>query len=227
MKPPVSPQDVNQSFDEAVSTLRKHFTSTGLTDLEGLKLVNEYYKWATLKTKLVIEEKCFHIPYSALPNIIKKSSYQWLTPQKQFIINKHYQFESTNAHYVISVKKPTVPYQDVELIMRSIVLIRKSVVWVDFGFNIGTEFGGRHPAIILKNLKDSLIVIPLSSQQPKNMEYNVHVDKVYGFPPMPRWANITRIAQVSLSRVHFEKIGDVKPSVLNDITNKLANTGII
>lgn len=43
------------------------------------------------------------------------------------------------------------------------------------------------------------------------------VDKVYGFPEMPRWANITRITQVSLSRVHFEKFGDVKPGVLKEI----------
>ena len=112
------------------------------------------------------------------------------------------------------------------MIARSLVLIRKSVVWVDFGYNIGTEFGGRHPAIILKNLKDSLVVIPLSSQEPKSMDYNVKVDKVYGYPLMPRWVNVTRITQVSLSRVHFEKIGDVKPSVLTQISEKLRKCGI-
>lgn len=227
MKPPVSPQDANHSFDETVFTLRNHFTSIDLADTDCIKLVNEYYKWTTLKTRLIMGEKNFQIPSSTLPNTIKKSSYRWLTPQKQAIIDSYYQFESINDQFVISVKKSAVPYQDVEIIMRSLVLIRKSVVWVDFGFNIGTEFGGRHPAIILKNLKDSLIVIPLSSQQPKSMEYNVQVDKVYGFPPMSRWANVTRIAQVSLSRVHFEQIGDVKPSVVKDITDKLAVTGII
>ena len=117
--------------------------------------------------------------------------------------------------------------EDIEIIARSLVLIRKAVVWVDFGYNIGTEFGGRHPAIILKNLKDSLIVIPLSSQEPKAMDYNVKVDKVYGYPLMPRWANVTRITQVSLSRVHFEKIGDVKPYVLNQISEKMKSCGII
>ena len=29
-------------------------------------------------------------------------------------------------------------------------LKRGKVVWVDFGFNIDEEFGGRHPAVILK-----------------------------------------------------------------------------
>lgn len=67
----------------------------------------------------------------------------------------------------------------IELIMRSIVLVRKAVVQVDFGYNVGTEFGGRHPAIILKNLKDSLIVIPYTSIMPLNdfqffLEYQNH-----------------------------------------------------
>ena len=62
---------------------------------------------------------------------------------------------------------------------------------------------------------------------PKSMDYNIMVDKVYGFPEMPRWANVTRITQVSLSRVHFEKLGDVKPAVLKEIREKLVSCGII
>ncbi|MDD2970840.1 MAG: type II toxin-antitoxin system PemK/MazF family toxin [Lachnospiraceae bacterium] len=199
MKHTATMEDASLSFDNTVSTLRKHFTHIDHTDSEKIKLANEYYKWTTLKTDLIMGEKNFQIPSSALPNIIKKSVFDWLRPDKQAI----------------------------ELIMRSIVLVRKAVVWVDFGYNIGTEFGGRHPAIILKNLKDSLIVIPLSSQNPKSMEYNVKVDKVYGFPLMDRWANVTRISQVSLSRVHFQKIGDVKPSVLNEISNKISQCGMV
>ena len=142
-------------------------------------------------------------------------------------MSKYYQYDKPTDKYIISVKKSIVPQEDIELIMRSLVLIRKTVVGIDFGYNIGTEFGGRHPAIILKNLKDSLIVIPLSSQTPKNLDYNVRVDKVYGFPEIPRWANVTRITQVSLSRVHFEKFGDVKPAILKEITEKLVSCSII
>lgn len=142
-------------------------------------------------------------------------------------MSKYYQYDKATDKYIISVKKCTVPQADIELLLRSLVLIRKAVIRVDFGYNIGTEFGGRHPAIILKNLKDSLVVIPLSSQMPKNMDYNVKVDKVYGFLEMPRWANVTRITQVSLSRVHFEQFGDVKPAVLKEIRDKLDACGII
>ena len=198
------------SLQDAISALHKHFGTISETVPEQVKLANEYYKWTALKTNLILDEKSFQLPPAVLPNTIKPSSFQWLRPEKQSIVSKYYLYDTDTDKYIISVKKQNVPNEDIEMIARSLVLIRKAVVWVDFGYNIGTEFGGRHPAIILKNLKDSLVVIPLSSQEPKSMDYNVKVDKVYGYPLMPRWANVTRITQVSLSRVHFEKIGDVK-----------------
>lgn len=140
-----------------------------------IKLANEYYKWTSLKTNLILNEKTFQIPASALPNVIKPSSFQWLHTDKQAVVSKYYQYDKDTDKYVIAVKKTAIPEADIELIMRSLVLTRKAVVWVDFGYNIGTEFGGRHPAIILKNLKDSLVVIPLSSQMPKTMDYNVKI----------------------------------------------------
>ncbi len=210
MKHTATMDDANHSFNNTVSTLRKHFTQIDFHEPEQIKLANEYYKWTTLKTNLILDEKSFQIPPIALPNTIKKDTYQWLRPEKQAVVSKYYCYDKETDKYIISVKKDSVPNEDIEIIARSLVLIRKAVVWVDFGYNIGTEFGGRHPAIILKNLKDSLIVIPLSSQEPKTMDYSVKVEKVYGYPLMPRWANVTRITQVSLSRVHFEKIGDVK-----------------
>lgn len=227
MKHTVTIDDMNNSYDEMVSALRKHFTCIDKNISERIKLANEYYKWTALKTHLISNEAFFQIPPSALPNTIKTSSFQWLKPEKQNVILRYYHFDENTNQYIISVKKSNVPNNDIEIIIRSLVLIRKAVIWVDFGYNIGTEFGGRHPAIILKNLKNSLMVIPLSSQMPKTMDYSVKVDRVYGFPTMPRWVNVTRITQVSLSRVHFGKVGDVKPSVLSDIKNKLISCGII
>lgn len=227
MKHTATLEDTCHSFDEMASSLQNHFRQIDPEEPENIKLANEYYKWTSLKTNLILNEKSFQIPSSALPNVIKPSAFKWLHSDKQTIVSKYYQYDKATDQYVIAVKKSIVPEPDIELIMRSLVLIRKAVIWVDFGYNIGTEFGGRHPAIILKNLKDSLIVIPLSSQLPKNMDYSVKVDKVYGFSEMPRWANITRITQISLSRVHFEKFGDVKPAVLKEIREKLLACGII
>lgn len=227
MKHTTTLEDTRHAFDELASSLQNHFTQINLEEPENIKLANEYYKWICLKTNLILNEKNFQIPFSALPNVIKPSAFEWLHDNKQAVVSKYYQYDKATDKYVLAVKKNIIPELDIELIMRSLVLIRKAVVWVDFGYNIGTEFGGRHPAIILKNLKNSLIVIPLSSQIPKSMEYNVMVDKVYGFPEMPRWANVTRITQVSLSRIHFEKFGDVKPAILKEIREKLIACGII
>lgn len=227
MKRTATMDDANHSFNNTVSTLRKHFTQIDFHEPEQIKLANEYYKWTALKTNLILDEKSFQIPPIALPNIIKIETYKWLRPEKQAVVSKYYCYDKETDKYIISVKKGSVPNEDIDIIVRSLVLIRKAVVWVDFGYNIGTEFGGRHPAIILKNLKDSLIVIPLSSQEPKTMDYSVKIDKVYGYPLIPRWANVTRITQVSLSRVHFEKIGDVKPYVLKQISEKMKSCGII
>lgn len=220
-------EEARHSFDEMTNSLQIHFRQINSNEPESMKLANEYYKWTSLKTHLILNEKNFLIPSSALPNTINASAYEWLHKEKQEIVSKYYRYDKETDRYIISVKKSIVPKEDIELIMRSLVLVRKVVVWVDFGYNIGTEFGGRHPAIILKNLKDSLVVIPLSSQMPKTMEYSVRVDKVYGFSEMPRWANVTRVTQVSLSRVYFEKFGDVKPIVLKEISEKMASCGII
>lgn len=227
MKHTATLEDATHSLNETVSTLQKHFCQFNHEEPEQIKLANEYYKWTTLKTNLILDEKSFQISPIALPNVIKPANFQWLHPEKQTIVSKYYRYDKDTDKYIITVKKEDVPNEALELIVRSLVLIRKAVVWVDFGYNIGTEFGGRHPAIILKNLKDSLIVIPLSSQEPKVMDYSIKVDKVYGYPLMPRWANVTRITQVSLSRVHFEKIGDVKPAILAQISEKMKLCGII
>ena len=45
-------------------------------------------------------------------------------------------------------------------------IVRGDVVWVEFGFNIGEEFSGRHPAVVLKNGGKTLLVLPITSKQP-------------------------------------------------------------
>ena len=146
MKHTATLEDANHSLDEAVSTLQNHLSKVDQNEPEQLKLANEYYKWTTLKTNLILNEKSFQIPPTALPNIIKPSSFKWLRPEKQAVVSKYYRYDKETDTYVISVKKQSVPCEDIEMIARSLVLIRKAVVWVDFGYNIGTEFGGRHPS---------------------------------------------------------------------------------
>lgn len=55
MKHTATLEDANHSLDEAVSTLQNHLSKVDQNEPEQLKLANEYYKWTTLKTNLIIE----------------------------------------------------------------------------------------------------------------------------------------------------------------------------
>lgn len=102
-------------------------------------------------------------------------------------------------------------------------LVRGAVVWIEFGFNVGNEFGGRHPAIILRKTGSSIFVVPLSSQEPSvKKPYYVKIEKVYGFKNMVRWVNVLKLQNVSIQRVDTTaSIGNVKGNVLNDINEAL------
>lgn len=105
---------------------------------------------------------------------------------------------------------------------------RGAVIWVEFGFNLGREFGGRHPALILRRTGDSVFVLPLSSQQPlEAKKHHRKIEKVYGFSNMVRWCNILKIENVSLMRVDIAAaIGNVKGHVLDDINVALRENSL-
>ena len=96
------------------------------------------------------------------------------------------------------------------------ILKRGNIVWVDFGFNIGSEFGGRHPAIILKRLRqiNQILVIPLDSssdnpiteQKRESSDYWIKIqgEEIWGMQDnIVRWANVFNIVQISNLRVDF------------------------
>lgn len=108
-------------------------------------------------------------------------------------------------------------------------LKRGKVVWVDFGFNIGAEFGGRHPAVILRVSGEKVFVMPLSSQKPNDPDDNkfVKVEKVYEFKPMKRWINVLNMTSISIQRIDYSSnVGRVNGTVLDDISKALRKVGI-
>ena len=220
--------DIQQSYTNTIQALNHYFKNVLTHKNNLIKLADNYFQWITKKTYLLEQEDSFKIPATALPNTFSQNSYNWLLPDKKQIFDQYYKYDSATQKYVICVKKDTISYSDINILMHSLVLTRKSVVWVDFGVNIGAEFGGRHPALILKNLDDSIIVIPLSSKQPESDKFCIKIDSVYGFPPLTRWANVTRIREVDLSRIDFScKIGNVNSKIMHDISNKMVACGII
>ncbi len=128
-----------------------------------------------------------------------------------------------NYYEWLSAKTKLVMNEPSYVCDREAELVRGAVVWIEFGFNIGNEFGGRHPAIILRKTQSSIFVVPLSSQEPSvKKDYHVKVEKVYGFKNMTRWTNVLKLQNVSIQRVDTKaSIGNVKGAVLNDINDAL------
>lgn len=107
---------------------------------------------------------------------------------------------------------------------------RGMVYWVDFGYNIDEEFGGKHPAIILRRGGNTAIVIPLSTQEPspeqKASGIYVEVDRVYGFKSMTRWINVLNSMPVSIFRFDFSRFGNVKGHILDKIKIASQRSGL-
>lgn len=105
-------------------------------------------------------------------------------------------------------------------------LKRGKVVWVDFGFNIDEEFGGRHPAVILKLFGNSMYCIPIDSghvpDDKKDKNYAIDIPFIFDMPRMPRWCNVLRMRAVSCQRIDFSSpVGRIKGDKLDEINKAL------
>lgn len=126
----------------------------------------------------------------------------------------------TKTEIVQNEKTFTIPDPD--------VVKRGNVVWVEFGFNIGQEFGGRHPAIIYRVTGEQVFVFPLTTQQPKKEKPQyVRIPIVYDFPKLKRWVNVLNLKCVSVNRIDFtSRVGRVKGESLDDISAAWKKIGI-
>ena len=173
---------------------------------------------------------------------IDKYNYERLNKQLKNIVKNSYTLKDNN--YIFN--NSNISKEDTMLLTRKVLLKRGNVVWIDFGFNIGNEFGGIHPAIILKNFDNELFVLPISSKKPKEykkLEQDYHnkkitleecekkkgqiteivqIDNIYRFKDLTRWANITRMKKVSILRLNFNgTIGKVDGKYLSMVNEKI------
>ena len=127
-----------------------------------------YFTWLKDKTEKVITEKDDNYTYR---NVITYTLPKYVITQYTFnksnktiknIINRNYDYKENK--YTFSNAKISI--EDVKKLMKYVLFKRGNVVWLDFGFNIGNEFGGMHPAVILKNFDNDLFVVPISSKKP-------------------------------------------------------------
>lgn len=115
-------------------------------------------------------------------------------------------FEATKNNFISNSKNSPLDYlkwitTKTQLILNTNIsdhpkrnlITRGDVVWVEFGFNVGEEFSGRHPAVVLKNGEKTLLVIPITSKNPTPKQINsnnyLEINNIYNFKPMKRWIN--------------------------------------
>lgn len=207
-----------------------------------------YFTWLKDKTEKIINEKDENYIYQ---NVVKYSlknfkiddfSYKHADKKLKRIIDNNYILKKNYRIF----NNTKISYNDAMLLTRKILLKRGNVVWVDFGFNIGNEFGGMHPAIILKNFDKELFVLPVSSKKPieyamieKKLEDGIiseeeckmqkeqvseiiQLDNIVGFKEMTRWANITRMRKVSILRLNYSgTIGRIDGKYISIISKKI------
>lgn len=214
----------NLSYTSAIAALNDLVTNTpGNIDDCTLKL---YFDWVSTQTQLFVKEKQ-DIVYdeSLLPQTISSATYNYLKPSLKAIVDSGY--NKQGAKYTRNTN--TISDMDSTKLFKALFLVKRNIVWVDFGFNVGKEFGGRHPAVILKNLGEVLIVAPISTNTNGVTESNTVItllpDDVYHMPSLRhRFTNITRITPVSLIRVDCTSpIGSMKKPKFNEIIDKIKN----
>ena len=103
---------------------------------------------------------------------------------------------------------------------------RGNVIWVNFGFNIGCEFGGHHPAVIIKKMGNGVYVIPLDSgkvpESKKDKSYFVSIPYVYGLPKLPRHCSIYKMTCIDPRRFDFNgTYGKMHGKTMDKISNAL------
>ena len=135
----------------------------------------------------------------------------------------------TKTNIILKEREYTISNEDRQKLRRG------KVVWVDFGFNIAEEFGGRHPAVILKLFGNSMYCIPIDSgrvpDNKRGKDYAIDIPFIYDMPRMARWCNVLRLRSVSLQRIDFSSpIGRLrgdKIDEINEALDKCSLTGTI
>lgn len=218
----------NLALNNTKTALEKFTSEVDTSNRESIKRARNYLEWTKLKTDMIQHENEIHIPKSALPKKVTSFTRDKLNPIEKQLFDEHYSRDGLDDFYKLDRTK-IINDETIHKLMHILSLNRGNVVWVEFGFNICKEFGGKHPALILRKVPNALFVTPLSSSAPESIkDWHVKVDRVYNYAKQEtRWINIHRIINVSLKRVDFNSpVGSVKGTVLTDISDKIKKFGL-
>lgn len=146
------------------------------------------------------------IPIGFLPKKIYNTRYETIKKKEASVSNYYLpSIYDTDKNHYLNEKIPSIDKEEIFSIASLTSLMPNNVVHAEFGFNIGVEFGGNHMAIILRNFGQSLLVIPMSTQEPSaNSRKHVEIVRKYGFRNSRRtWVNVGKIQLISIHRIDF------------------------
>lgn len=190
---------MKEAYIKCLKKLRQFRKS--LNTENDLKRGKLYFTWIRDKTKKIENEKDIDYIYKNIVQYtlrnykIDKYNYERLNKQLKNIVKNNYALKKNN--YIFN--NTNISKEDTMLLTRKVLLKRGNVVWIDFGFNIGNEFGGMHPAIILKNFDNEIFVLPISSKKPKEykkIEQDYHNKKITLEECEKKKGQVTEIVQI-------------------------------
>lgn len=216
---------VHQSFNDLNTTATQHYTAIDHSDTDKVKIWTHLFNWTRTKFDKFATEHEVVIPWEYIPKKIDAFEFSKLDATCKAVVLKYY-IELDEAGNKIYKRQPAAcaaSQQEIHSLVKSMIFKRSKVVWVDFGCNLGNEFGGIHPAVILKRSGDNLIVLPLSSgSAPTKDSFIVEVPLVYQFSKkIPRWTSVHRMRTIHPKRILFTSFGSLPTS-----TMKLINEAI-
>jgi len=173
-----------------------------------------------------IEKMPLMIPEDAIPKKLNQYEYTRCNEETKKVVDLYYKAAGNGCYYRDT--KIKITDEDKKVLAERLILRKGIVVWIDFGFNVGREFGGHHPAIILKNTGGNLIVAPLSTVKPEkkflNSDVPIESNDVFDLPLRERFVNVNRIQPVSTYRIMFEfGYGRVKGKKVEEVLKCLKN----
>jgi len=111
---------------------------------------------------------------------------------------------------------------------------RGDIVLADFGYNVGSELGGKHYAIVIENdnskANNTVVVIPISSIDPNRTKplhkSEVYLGKIIPNSPVESYAMPLQIRPISKLRIIKPKTKNdkslkIKKELLDDIDKKI------
>lgn len=213
---------MESQLDLLGDTISKLIQETNKEITDDVDRIEKYLEWLIKKTEFVnIERSPTSIPDKAIPRKIHSIRYNRLPSVEKVFLDDYY--KEDGEYYILACDYKLILGNARERIANDILLSRGCVCWVEFGFNIGSEYGGCRPAIVIKNFKNTLLVIPLTTQKKDDRDYILEVPFIHNLPKKKRWAMISNLTTISVHRVCFNNgFGMVRGDIINEIRNRIS-----